>query len=338
MPEPRGHTGVSERVPAVPLACLETRAHASCRAYVVVGATRRRDASAQRWKQPPYDGRVDGGPNEKVTLLRYAGTCRICGVDLPEKVKAVYDRSTKTVRCITHDVNTDVSPPDVGPVVSAGPQGVESGTAGASARRQFERRRARREEDIRAKHPRLGGLILAASDDPQSTTAWGVGAVGEEKLGQGLDRLASDTLRLLHDRRIPRSTANIDHIAVTASGVYVVDAKRYRGRPQLKIEGGFLRPRVERLLVGSRDCTKLVDGVLKQIDVVRGLLEPETPVRGVLCFIDADWPLIGGSFTTRSVQALWPRKLYSQLQAEGPLTAEAIAELHVTLARKLPAS
>ncbi len=62
------------------------------------------------------------------------------------------------------------------------------------------------------------------------------------------------------------------------------------------------------------------------------------PVRGVLCFIDADWPLIGGSFTTRGIQALWPRKLYSQLQAEGPLAAEAIADSHVTLARKLPAS
>lgn len=161
--------------------------------------------------------------------------------------------------------------------------------------------------------------------------------MGEEKLGRGLDRLAY-AVRLLNDRRVPTSMANIDHIAVTATGVYVIDAKKYRGRRHLKVDGGLLRPRVERLLVGSRDCTKLIDGVLKQIGVVRGVLDADTPVRGALCFIDADWLLIGGSFTTRSLQALWPRKQYSQLQAEGPLTAEAVAEVHVTLARKLPPS
>jgi len=95
---------------------------------------------------------------------------------------------------------------------------------------------------------------------------------------------------------------------------------------------------VERLLVGSRDCTKLVDGVLKQVDVVRGILEPEVPVHGVLCFVEADWPLLGGDFTTRDVHALWPKKLYPKLQAAGPLTAEAIAETHRTLAQALPAS
>lgn len=270
--------------------------------------------------------------------LRYSGTCRICGVDLPQRAEAVYERSTKTVRCLAHDPQSGPRHGEAGPVELPDPLVVESGTAGASARREFERRKTRREQRIRAKHPKLGGLILAASDDPQSTTAWGVGALGEEKLGQGLDRLASDTVRLLHDRRIPRTKANIDHIAVTANGVYVVDAKKYRGRPHLKIDGGLIRPRVERLLVGSRNCTKLVDGVLKQVDVVRELLEPDTPIRGVLCFIDADWPLIGGSFTTRSVQALWPRKLYAQLQADGPFTAQATADIHTTLARKLPAS
>jgi hypothetical protein len=55
--------------------------------------------------------------------------------------------------------------------------------------------------------------------------------------------------------------------------------------------------------VGSRDCTKLVDGVLKQVDVVRGVLGNDVPVLGVLCFVEADWPLIGGNFTTRGVQA-----------------------------------
>jgi len=218
------------------------------------------------------------------------------------------------------------------------PEMVDPGTAGASARREFERRKAAREARIRAKYPKLGGLILAVSDDPQSTTAWNTGALGEEKLGGSLDRLACESIRLLHDRRLPKSRANIDHLAVTPTGVYVIDAKKYRGRPHLQIDGGLFRPRVERLLIGSRHCTKLVDRILKQVDIVRGILDPGVPVRGVLCFVEANWPLLGGNFTTRDVHALWPKKLYPQLQAEGPLTADAIGELHRTLAQALPAS
>ncbi|GAA1793922.1 hypothetical protein [Nostocoides veronense] len=123
---------------------------------------------------------------------------------------------------------------------------------------------------------------------------------------------------------------------MTATGIYVIDAKKYRGRPHLKIEGGLFRPRVERLLVGSRDCTKLVDGVLQQVEVVRGLLDDDVPVNGVLCFMEADWPWIGGTFATRGVQALWPKKLYPKLQAVGPIALDTIAEMHRNLAHALP--
>jgi hypothetical protein len=269
-------------------------------------------------------------PDEKRMLLRYSGTCRVCSAELPAKAEAIYERASKTVRCITHDAATDTSP-DL-------PKGVDPGIPGASARREFEHRKAKREQQIRTQRPKLDWLILALGDDPQSTKAWDTGALGEERLGRGLDALASDSLRLLHDRRIPGSRANIDHIAVAATGVYVIDAKKYKGRPQLKIEGGILRPRVEKLLVGTRDCTKLVDGVLKQVDIVRGLVGDDLPVRGVLCFIEADWPLIGGSFTTRGVEALWPKRLYPKLESGGPLEVATVAEVHRRLASSLPSA
>lgn len=55
----------------------------------------------------------------------------------------------------------------------------DAGLAGGSAKAEHQRRVARREQRIRQAHPRLGGLILALSDDPQSTRAWASGAVGE---------------------------------------------------------------------------------------------------------------------------------------------------------------
>ena len=293
------------------------------------------------------DVSVEPVADEKRMRLRFAGTCRVCGSALPAKTDAVYERITKTVRC----VNCLPAAGEVGDAPSVTPEpavvvtgqaevvdvdAVDAGIPGASARREFERRRAKREDRIRTKHPKLGGLILALSEDPQSTRAWDTGALGEEQLGNRLNDLATETLRVLHDRRIPGSKANIDHIAVASSGVYVIDAKKYKGRPSLKVEGGLLRPRVEKLLVGGRDCTKLVDGVPKQVEVVHGIVGEDVLVHGVLCFVEADWPLIGGSFTTRGVEALWPKKLYPKLMADGPLTTDVLAALHRGLATSLP--
>jgi hypothetical protein len=267
--------------------------------------------------------------------LRYAGACRLCACELPQGADAVYEKSTKTVRCVA--CSESVPTQEVGPISTAIDPSVEVdlGVPGASARREFERRAARREEQIRTKHKRLGGFILAVSDDPQSTRAWDTGAIGEERLGARLNELVSDSLRVLHDRRIPRSTANIDHLAVTPNGVFVIDAKRYRGRPTLIVEGGLIRPRIEKLTVAGRDRTKVVDGVIKQVEVVRGLVGPDVTIRGVLCFVEADWPLIGGSFTTREVDVLWPKKLYPRLHEQGPLTTSDVAKLHEVLAHAL---
>jgi len=114
---------------------------------------------------------------------------------------------------------------------------------------------------------------------------------------------------------------------VTSAGIWVIDAKRYKGRPELRIEGGILRPRVEKLLVGRRDCTKLVDGVLKQVSLVRDLAG-EVPVTAALCFVEAEWPLVGGAFTTRGVHALWPKRLAKLLAEEaGTFPVASIVEM-----------
>jgi hypothetical protein len=284
--------------------------------------------------------------------LRYAGACSVCDVDLPAGQKAIYDRLAKTVRCVgclpetgaladpvAVDVRDHVQEPPRHelPRHEETAQTAEAGTAGSSARREYERRKARREDRIRTQHPKLGGLILALSDDPQSTRAWEQGAVGEERLGARLDQLDSAGVATLHDRRIPGTCANIDHIVIGPTGVWVIDAKRYKGRPTLRVEGGILRPRVERLLVGRRDCTKLVDGVLKQVGLLRDALSGEEhppEVIGALAFVDADWPMIGGSFTTRRVHVVWPKRLQRLLLAAGPV--QDVAGTHRTLSKRFP--
>ena len=248
----------------------------------------------------------------KQIRLRYAGACRVCSAAIPPGTEAIHETETKTVRCL-ECVPDAMSPDPKPPGEHSSPTG--SGVAGSSARREYDRRKAKDEEKLREKWGRLGGLAVALSDERQSTKAWDQGAVGEELIGARLDTLATDGIAILHDRRIPGSKANIDHIAITRKGIWVIDAKRYKGRPELKIEGGILRPRVEKLLVGRRDCTKLLDGVLKQVGLVRDLVG-DVPVTGALCFVEADWPLIGGAFATRGIQVLWPKRLAKVLAEE----------------------
>jgi hypothetical protein len=239
---------------------------------------------------------------------------------------------TRTVRCVDCHTSSEPSPADL---PSALP--LVDGTAGASARREHDRRRRAREGRVRARAPRLGGLLLALFADPQSTRAWETGARGEEHVGSALDAAAGPTFRVLHDRRVPGSRANLDHVVVCAQGVVVVDAKRYRGRPRHVVEGGFLRPRVDRLLVGTRDRTGLVTAAHRQVDVVRAGLgaDVDVDVTAALCFVDADWPLIGGSFVIDGVAVTWARRLVSVLSRPGPLDAEAVAALHRRLASAL---
>jgi len=263
----------------------------------------------------------------KQMRLRYAGACRLCGDSLPAGTVAIYESETKTVRCLECATEASVEPsPDL-QLPSDESLSADSGVAGSSARREYERRKAKDEEKLREEWGRFGGLAVALSDERQHTKSWDQGAVGEERLGARLNAMDGSGLAVLHDRRIPGSKANIDHIAITPGGIWVIDAKRYKGRPELKIEGGILRPRVEKLLVGRRDCTKLVDGVVKQVDVVRDLVG-DVPVSGALCFVEADWPLIGGAFATRGVHVLWPKRLTKVLgdQTAGDIDVARLRE------------
>lgn len=161
-------------------------------------------------------------------------------------------------------------------------------------------------------------------------------------LAKRLDKLTEHGVLLLHDRRIPATRANIDHIAVGPGGVYVIDAKRYKGRPHMSTEGSILQPRVEKLMVGSRDCTKLVQSMHKQTSVETIALTTagitDVPVHGMLCFVQADWPAFGGSFTIDGVTVLWPRKASEMIAAGKGLAPERVLAVHRELARRLPAA
>jgi hypothetical protein len=178
--------------------------------------------------------------------LRYPAACASCGAHLPARTSAVWDKTRKEATCES--------------CVVGGVAEFDRGVPGGSAAREASRRRERRASRVRSAHPKLGGFILALSDEPQSTKAWDKGANGERALGASLDLLRAHGLGVLHDRRIPGSSANIDHIVIGPAGVFVIDAKRYSGKVERR-DKGFLFRTDWRLYVGGRDQSKLVKGM-----------------------------------------------------------------------------
>ncbi len=278
----------------------------------------------------------------KVMALRRPVTCA-CGSALAAGEQAAWDRSTRTVWCVpcaqaapraTTAPNGATPPP-----TESAP--IELGVAGGSAQQEFDRRHSKRENRIRAAHPRLGGLILALSDDPQSTRAWQSGATGERKLGQKLASLG-DSIIALHDRRVPKSRANIDHIVIGAAGVYVIDAKRYqKAKIAVRRSGGFLSPARTQLMVSGRDKTKLVDAMGWQVVAVRAALSDcaefaDVPITAGLCFIDAEFPLFG-TIEINEVRVRGLGGTAKLVSTAGALDAPARTQLARHLAARLPA-
>ena len=68
---------------------------------------------------------------------------------------------------------------------------------------------------------------LRSGPDPER---WRLGAAGERTTAVLLDRLPARTWAVLHDRRVPGSRANLDHLVIGPSGVWVLDTKTTRAR------------------------------------------------------------------------------------------------------------
>lgn len=256
--------------------------------------------------------------------LRYAGRCGRCGASVAPGDRGYYDAITRGVHCAA-----------CGPA----PPAVHTNAPGASAQREYERRRAARRAHTQAVVPVVGGLVAALSQ-PQSETAWAHGAEGERRGAAALHKRTHHAgVILLHDRRRPGSSANIDHIAVGPGGVTVIDSKRLSGPIRVR-NRGLLRPRTE-LRVAGRDRTSLIDGVTRQLEAVRAALTtrdlPHVDVRGALQFVDADLPLLGLP-TIDDIALGAPRKIAKLARRPGSNTEAQIANIAALLEGVFPAA
>lgn len=261
--------------------------------------------------------------------MKYDGTCARCGVALARGALAVWDRASRTMRCI--ECRAEQPPAELA---------IEAGVAGRSARAEYERRAAKRDAAITERWGTgfKAKVVRSVTDEPQSTRAWAIGAAGEEKLAAELSKVRS--LRVLNDRRVPGTRGNIDHIIVAPAGVFAVDAKNHRGMVEIRNRGWVLHPDY-RLTVGRRDCSAMaanlgwqVEGILTALRAAA--VDPPPPVTPVLCFVDADWPIFGAPEEFHGVRLESPRSIRRLLTSSTILDDVAGERLASVLSSALP--
>jgi hypothetical protein len=312
----------------------------------------------------PVTDATPAEPRERELRLRYAGACRDCGTALTAGTRARWHPDRRTIRCLVCPTASSLPGGPQGPDTGLARARendtvVDWGVAGRSAQRHFDQQQSRRRARLRSRWVAValasvlggtGGAVLAAVlhaqtiwfvvvgavlpvlnllATPQHIDAWRSGAAGEREVGARLDKLRTAGVLTLHDRRVPGRRTNIDHIAVSSAGVFVIDTKNVVGKVTHARAG---------LRVAGRRRDHLVTGVQTQVAAVRHALDdqslPPKAVRGVLCFTRDQLPWRRPS--PRGITLLNPRALARTLRKPGPLSPEQVHHLATVLAQRLP--
>jgi len=90
----------------------------------------------------------------------------------------------------------------------------------------------------------LAGLAVAALvgwrlrfRPSEQARAWQRGARGERRTARLLRRLTRDGYICFHDLAVPGSDANVDHLVIGPSGVFVIDSKQWTGHVHQGVDG-----------------------------------------------------------------------------------------------------
>lgn len=103
------------------------------------------------------------------------------------------------------------------------------------------------------------------------------GLLAERAVGRELDALGRVGWRVLHDRAVPGSPANIDHLLVGPPGIVVIDAKAHKGT--LTMDAGGPR-------VGGRAFSDKLDKLVRYSRTVEASSGRRTSVYSVICFTE----------------------------------------------------
>lgn len=235
--------------------------------------------------------------------LRYPAICASCSLALSQGTEAFWSSASKDVTCLacgSDSLDLTISAP------------------GSSAAAEADRRLNRRVDQARRRYGDHAAAVAEKMAEREVAASWRKGSHGEARLATFIEREVGDEVIPLHDRLIPGTRGNIDHIWVASTGVWVVDAKAYRGKLVRHEVGPFWR-RDNEVRVAGRDRTGLAKGVERQVDAVLAALRSDPDLKGIevhaaLCFLDSNWDFLAFPFQIGNVWVMYPGALRKRLK------------------------
>lgn len=187
-------------------------------------------------------------------------------------------------------------------------------------------------------------VVAEALATQEEAATWGKGSRGESLLAGYIARELGDAVIPLHDRLIPGTRGNIDHLFVAPRGIWVVDAKAYKGKVAQR-EVGPIWGRDKQLWIGGRNRTSLAAGVMRQVEAVVAARNSDesirnAPVYAALCLVESEWGLLDGPFLINNGNVLVTRPggLKKELRRKGELSREKMERIARRLELSLPAA
>jgi hypothetical protein len=172
------------------------------------------------------------------------------------------------------------------------------------------------------------------------------GAVGEYLMGGYLAEELELGARVLTDRKVPGdSEANIDHVVVATSGVWIVDSKKWEGEIHYRNRGLSSSDPNRYLTVGGIDRTSHIAKIYRLvIPVAQVIGDRAVPVYPVLAFVESTWGVREGihfkrgkgPYTHEGVLLSGGHSFIPLVNKTGPLSPEAVDALWVKLDRAMP--
>ncbi|MER7129726.1 nuclease-related domain-containing protein [Streptosporangium saharense] len=167
----------------------------------------------------------------------------------------------------------------------------------------------------------------------EAVRTWRQGAIGERRTARMLRPLERRGYTVLHDRALPYGRANVDHLVIGATGVYIVDSKHWSRERRLTRRGRYVR-------VGRTSGDRLVQGVVYERQAVAAALAQSlgrpVEVTPVLAIHGTRMPLLRVTKVegVPLLQAPQVRGWISRQPAQ--LSAEQVAQLATVAERVLP--
>lgn len=172
------------------------------------------------------------------------------------------------------------------------------------------------------------------------------GAQGEYLMGRYLAEELASSARVLTDRQVPGdSEANIDHVVIAASGVWIVDSKKWSGEIRYRSPSFPSTDPKRYLNVGGVDRTSSIAKIFRLVIPVATIIgDRSVPVRPAMAFIEPSWGVREGLHFRRGmgpydhegVLLAGGHSIIAAINGPGPLTSGRVDELWRFLDAEMP--